>query len=286
MIEAAATANSMKVIDAQVHLWRANTPDRPWPADRAEGAHGPSLEAEQMLAMMNEAGVARAVIVLPSWEGDRNDCALDAATRFPDRFAIMGRLAIEDPSSRERVADWKKQAGMLGMRFTFHGAQHKQWLADGTADWLWSQAQAHGVPLMVNVPGSVRAMDRVAEQHPGLRLTIDHLACAANKKDEEAHSEIEDLIRLARHPNVSVKASAVARYTTESYPYPNTQLKLRRIFDAYGPQRFFWGSDISRLPGTYRQAITLFTQELNWLSPQDQEWVMGRGLCEWLGWAY
>jgi hypothetical protein len=44
-------------------------------------------------------------------------------------------------------------------------------------------------------------------------------------------------------------------------------------------------ADLTRLPCTYRQAITLFTEELSWLAGDDQELVMGRGLCEWLGWA-
>ena len=28
----------------------------------------------------------------------------------------------------------------------------------------------------------------------------------------------------------------------------------------------------------------MFTEEIPWLTPADQEWIMGRGLCEWLGW--
>jgi L-fuconolactonase len=39
-----------------------------------------------------------------------------------------------------------------------------------------------------------------------------------------------------------------------------------------------------RLPCSYRQAITMFTEELPWLSASDKELIMGRGVCEWLGW--
>jgi hypothetical protein len=28
----------------------------------------------------------------------------------------------------------------------------------------------------------------------------------------------------------------------------------------------------------------MFTEELPWLKGPDLEWVMGRGLCEWIGW--
>ncbi len=274
----------MEIVDAQIHLWKADSADRPWPVDRAAGAHGESMSAQEMLGMMDRAGVSRAIIVPPSWEGDRNDYALDAVSRFPGKFAIMGRLAIEDPAGQDQLASWKRQPGMLGMRFTFHSAHHKHWLRDGMADWLWPLAEKYQIPLMVNVPGSVRIIDEVARKYPQLKLTIDHLACEAGKKDEEAFYELPNLLHIARHPNVSVKASAVARYTNEQYPYPNTQIKLKRIFDVFGPERFFWGSDISRLPCTYTQAVTLFTEELTWLTPNDLEFVMGKALCQWLDW--
>ena len=32
------------------------------------------------------------------------------------------------------------------------------------------------------------------------------------------------------------------------------------------------------------ERITLFTGELPWLSDEDKEWIMGRAICEWLGW--
>jgi hypothetical protein len=30
--------------------------------------------------------------------------------------------------------------------------------------------------------------------------------------------------------------------------------------------------------------VTLFTEELPWLKGRDLELVMGRGVCDWLGW--
>jgi hypothetical protein len=28
----------------------------------------------------------------------------------------------------------------------------------------------------------------------------------------------------------------------------------------------------------------MFTEELSWLSDQDKELIMGRALCNWIGW--
>jgi predicted TIM-barrel fold metal-dependent hydrolase len=107
----------MLIVDSQVHIWGADTPDRPWPPGGAQRAQKPyPVTKDMLLAEMDTAGVSRVVIVPPSWEGDRNDLGLAAARLHPKRFAVMGRLAIERPESRALVAHWKKQPGMLGMR--------------------------------------------------------------------------------------------------------------------------------------------------------------------------
>ena len=28
----------------------------------------------------------------------------------------------------------------------------------------------------------------------------------------------------------------------------------------------------------------MFTEEVPWFTAEDNEWIMGRALCEWLGW--
>lgn len=275
----------MKIVDAQVHIWGADTPARPWRPGTAVQAQKPyPISHDMLIAAMNEAGVERVVIVPPSWEGDRNDLALEAVRQYPNRFGIMGRLAVEKPESRGLVAGWKKQPGMLGMRFTFHTDLQRPWLTDGTAEWLWAAAEREQIPLMIFVPGSVPAVDAIAARYPGLKLVIDHLALHGTKKDAAAFEHLPEVLKLAKRPNIAVKASALPCYSTEPYPFPGLHKHIRQVYDAFGPRRMFWGTDWTRLTCGYRQAITLFTEELPWLSASDKEWIMGRGICEWLNW--
>jgi predicted TIM-barrel fold metal-dependent hydrolase len=59
----------MMIIDAGVHVWRPEAPDRPWMPGRK--AHLPEpLTYEKFGAMMKGAGVEHAILVPPSWEGD------------------------------------------------------------------------------------------------------------------------------------------------------------------------------------------------------------------------
>ena len=276
----------MNIVDSQVHIWSAETPERPWPPGRAQDAQKPyPISKEALLFQMDLAGVRRVVIVPPSWEGDRNDLGLDAARTYPDRFAVMGRLALQEPASRALLAEWTKQPGMLGMRFTFHNEHYRHFLTDGTADWLWPAAEQAGIPLMVLMPGALDQLDRIASAHPELKLVIDHVGL--DRRGKEGARVFEDLpavCALAKHPNVAVKASGMPSLSTEPYPFRDLHPHIRILVEAFGPQRTFWGTDLTRMPCTYYECITLFTEHLPWLQGEDLEWVMGRGICEWLGW--
>ena len=275
----------MLIVDAQVHIWSADSPDRPWPPGRGQHAQKPyPVTREMVLEAMDEAGVDRAVLIPPSWEGDYNDLVLDAARLHPARFAAMGRLAIHQPESRALVAQWKRQPGMLGIRLTFHLEEHRKWLFDGTADWLWPAAERAGVPIMVYAPTSVRKIEAIAARHPALRLVIDHLALGVHARGNLAFVELADVCRLARLPNVAVKASALPCHSTLPYPFRDLHPHIRRVYDSFGPERMFWGTDWTRLPCPWREAVTLFTEELPWLTDDDKAWIMGRGLCRFLGW--
>jgi L-fuconolactonase len=277
----------VKIIDSQVHIWAANAPERPWAPGMENRAHLPEpLGAERLLAWMDEAGVDAAVLVPPSLEGDRNDLALEAAQKFPTRFAVMGRIALDRPN-REALHIWKSQPGMLGVRLTFHRPDTRPALTDGTADWFWPAAEEFGIPIMVHAPERMPVLAGIAERHPGLRLIVDHMGFARDTMDDKALAAADRLIALARLPNVFVKVSALPCYSSAPYPFRNLDEPLRRIIQAFGPRRCFWGTDLSRMLEhcSYRQGVTHFAQELDFLSADDLEWIMGRGLAECLGWS-
>ncbi len=93
-----------------------------------------------------------------------------------------------------------------------------------------------------------------------------------------------DRAALATHPNVAVKATGQAGCALDPYPFRSIHDALHRVFDAFGPRRMFWGTDITRMHCTWRECVTLFTEELLWLKGADLELVMGQAFCDWIGW--
>jgi predicted TIM-barrel fold metal-dependent hydrolase len=274
------------VVDAQVHLWKAPSADWPWVPGRKPQLPEP-FTIERLVPLMDEAGVDRAVIVPPSWPGDRNDYALEAVRRYPNRFAVMGRLPVENPDSAKLLPTWKQQPGMVGVRVTFI-RDMVSLLTSGAADWFWPAAEKAGLPVMFLAPDNLTKFAPIAERHPGLTLIIDHMNLMQETAQEKRIPQtIDDVVALAKFPNVSVKLSSAPTYSFESYPWRDLTEAIRRCFDAYGPQRCYWGTDLTNAfaKSTYRQRVTHFTEELPFLSESDKDWVMGRAIMQRLGWS-
>ena len=276
----------MKLVDAQAHIWAASRPDRPWPAGRAGQEHRVRpVSVRETLEVLNQAGVHGAVLVPPSWEGDRNDLVWAAAWLHPDRFAAMGRVRIDDLPDRARLSRWLARRGNLGVRITLHTEPWHSRFADGGLDSFWAAAEDSAVPVMVYAPGLLREFAALCERHPGLRLVFDHLGLPLGTKGPAAFAGLPQLLDLARFPQVAVKASALPCHSAHAFPFRDVHDSLRRVLDAFGPQRVFWGSDWTRLPCSYEENIRLFTEELPFLSGTDLEWVMGAGVMRWLSWT-
>ena len=278
----------MMIVDAQVHIWGANTPERPWPA-RAEPHRAP-LGKEELLAEMDKAGVDGVVIVPPSWEGDRNDLA--HRRRGEPSRPLLPSWAASIPTHPVRattIAGLEEAEGHAGHALHLpHARCCASPCSTAASTGYGARWRSSAFPAMVLFHHEyMHLADKVAERYPGLRLVLDHLGLKSAKDVQRG--------RQLRHPRQGAGAGQAAQRggqglgdavlrRRQDLSLPSVHPHIRRVFDAFGPKRTFWGTDWSRLPCSYRQGVTMFTEEMPWLKGEDLEWVMGRGVCEWIGW--
>ena len=82
----------MVVTEAGLHIWQAPTPEKPWDIAKA---HLPEpMSYENLRGRMAEAGVDRAILVPPSFAGGYSDYSIEAASKYPDQFAVMAALCV------------------------------------------------------------------------------------------------------------------------------------------------------------------------------------------------
>ena len=219
----------MPIVDAQIHTWGTGLPSN---LSHWQITH---FTPEEAIALMDEAAVDAAVIHPPGWDPNSTDMAFKAVrdSRAGSRSWVRCRWISRN--SRARIAGWRDQPGMLGLRYTFLHDPARQWLQDGTLDWLWAEAEKAGVPIATLATDSLTDIGRIAERHPGLRMTIDHLGGRGGLttlKDAAAMTHIPDLLALAKYPNVAVKATGAPGYSSETYPFRRCTISasdLRRV---------------------------------------------------------
>lgn len=264
------------ITDAQVHVWPPSSAARPWAPGGEAYAHRPSFLVDELLAEMDAAGVGRAVLVPPGWEGDRNDYALAAARAHPDRLAVMVRVDVTRP-----LTSFRLEPGAVGVRLTFTRGEARSWLTDGTADWLWPLLAAQRIPLAVYASGRLDAVRRIAAAHPDLPILLDHAGLPLGVTGPDRDAALDGTCALAALPNVAVKATSLPSYATDAFPFRSLHEPIRRLVDAFGADRVFWGSDLTRLPCTYRDAVRLFTEAAP-LTAAERDLVTGTALSAWL----
>jgi L-fuconolactonase len=145
----------------------------------------------------------------------------------------------------------------------------------------------------------------IVERYPGLTLVIDHIGMRQppmDQTDDPPFARLQELLDLARFPNIYVKLCGIPAMSKEPFPYRDTEDALRRIVDAFGAERLMWGSDATRFvgrvglhryqlspieeyPGKHHYADALFyIRESPILTPAEKEAILGGTLQRVLGW--
>jgi predicted TIM-barrel fold metal-dependent hydrolase len=92
------------------------------------------------------------------------------------------------------------------------------------------------------------------------------------------------LLPLSQYDNVAVKLTQIIRSVDESFPYPSLHEPMRRVVEAFGPSRTFWGSDLTTLSCPYQDCVDLVHTALGFLTAEETDQIMGNAICDWLGW--
>lgn len=267
------TDSRLPIIDPHVHVWK-HDPAYPWSSDLKEP---PKIDAlpSRLLELMRTNGVEKTVIVHVIYY--RWDCRYTAACVQQNRDKFMGvcRVDPESPTAVAQLDHWTGQ-GFHGVRLSPAAGVVGDWIGQmRQMDAIWGRAAALRIPMCVLCPISrIPDVQRVIERHDAaLDVCIDHMAdCPIDQP-----SDLKRLLALARHPRVYVKLSHLWSLSRDKYPYRDTHDQVRRLYDAFGPQRLMWGTD---WPGveeycSYAQALALYRDEIKFLNDEDRRWILG-----------
>jgi len=255
-------------VDAHVHLWDRATDPQDWIEPATMPAIDRDFGAPDLVGMLDESGVDRAVVVQAS-----NSAAETGRLLALDEPRIAGVVGWVD-LTRDVAPQLEELAGsgrLVGIRHLVHIDPDPRWLGRPEVG-RGLDALAHaglGFDLVLRAH-QLELAAQVANAHPATRFVVDHLGGVAEADDRSAWES--GLRSLAALPNVVAKVSGLWAFG---------EGELARVtavaLDAFGADRLMYGSDwpLARMGGgaaAWREAVVAI---IGALSAAEREQILG-----------
>jgi hypothetical protein len=227
-----------------------------------------SFTYERLLKAMDDAHVAKAILLQGSYYGFANDYVYEAQSAYPDRLIGMGTF---DPYFLDRQTIMDRLIGELhfrGFKFEISSSNglmgyHPDFRIDGDLmQPVYRYCAERGLTISLDLgtfeePSfQVAGVERIAREYPTIQFMIEHLFFPRQDHFKEVRQNLELFDQTA---NVSFSIATVPFSTwPEKYPFPSACKYLEIARDILGTQRILWGTDIPSVVvySPYRELAT------------------------------
>jgi L-fuconolactonase len=270
----------LKIIDTHLHAISPDTttfPVAPVGGHQSEWSRERPVDASGVLRSMDEAGIAKAVLVQASTVyGHDNRYVVESVRAHPERF--VGVYSI-DALAADAVAqiDCWQAAGLAGIRLFTTGST-----MPGQSDWLghensypaWAHAEALGIPICLQMTmDGLPVLRSLLERFQKIRVLLDHCA-RPDLADGAPYAAARALFDMAAYPGVYLKLTNRTLAAAEA-GRSNSADFLEKLVTAFGPERIAWGSNFPAAKGRLSELLATARIVLSALPQAEQALIFG-----------
>lgn len=278
--------DGMKVIDAHVHVWEGDRPDRP--RSIALTPHLPELNlAQDYVGSMEAAGVDVAMQIPPAFVGVDNQYSFEAAEQFPGRFFVFGLFNLMEKGPADRLKAFVEQDWAVGVKLFFFNTAIEAAPDSSMLRPFWETAEQLRIPISVTAPGLTDKMVTVLNRHPELILLLDHFTLHRSRDvqfppdgllrapTEPLSAQTQRLEHYVPFQHVHLKLSGLIEMSEEGFPFKDLHPYVKEMVEMFGAERIAWGANhpyvLKVCP--YEQAVT-WPQSCDFLDRAELERIM------------
>ncbi|MES2944466.1 MAG: amidohydrolase family protein [Pseudomonadota bacterium] len=253
-------------------------PPAPLFGKRSDWSQERPSTVESLIAAMDAAGVAKAVVVHSSTTyGFDNSYVVDGCSQYPDRLVAVGSVDMLDDNVCAVIRDWTGK-GLAGLRI-FTGGSTKDFdpseLNDQRSFKAWELFGELGVPMCIQTgPVGLPQVEMLAKKFPRVNIILDHLG-RPEIADGAPYARAQGLFDLASIDNIYLKLTPRI-FGDVAKDKASAETFFPRVLEAFGARRMAWGSNFPTSPGTLSEILATAQAGLACLSDEDRSWVFGR----------
>lgn len=268
----------MKIFDTHTHVISPDAsayPKAPIGGHQSEWSQARPVDAAGLLQALDDAGIAKAVVVQASTVyGHDNRYVVNTVRAHPERLAGVYSIDALAPDAVEKIDHWQAE-GLSGFRLFTTGSTmpgQSAWLGHKDSYPAWAHAEKLGIPVCLQMTmEGLPALRSLLERFPNVRVLLDH--CARPDPSEGApFTQSAALFDMAHYPGVYLKltnrtlaAAATGKSTPPAF--------MGRLLEAFGARRIAWGSNFPAAEGSLRDLLASAHEALAALSPIDQAMI-------------
>lgn len=233
---------------------------------------------ENLIAAMDEAGVAKAAIVHSSTTyGFDNSYVVDGCNQYPDRLVAVGSVDMVADDACDVIRSWVGK-GLKGLR-VFTGGSTKDFdpaeLEDPRAFKAWDLLGELGLPMCIQTgPIGLPQVTMLSKRFANVAIIMDHLG-RPDVLDGPPYANAASLFELAALPNIYLKLTPRI-FGDVKKGKASAETFFPKVVAAFGADRLAWGSNFPTSPGTLSEIKSEAEAGLACLSDEDRAWIFGR----------
>jgi L-fuconolactonase len=266
----------MRYIDIHTHVISPDTakyPLEPLGGVQSTWSRDRPTTVEQLLAAMDDAGVERAAVVQASTAYSYDNSYLaDSLDAHGERLRGVGSIDFLADDAVQKLDYWVGERGLIGLRLFSTGStmpEQGDWLDDPRCDPAWKWAEAHAVPVCLQMQSSgIPQLENVLARFPDLTIVLDHAARPV-LAGGPPYPQAAILFALSRFERIFLKISSNTFLRTQ-----DEEGGIRGLIDAlvehFGAQRIAWGTNFPATKGTMAELVSYAEQSLAHLPEADR----------------
>ena len=247
-----------------------------------------SMSAEKLVASMDHAGIATAVLQNDHIYGNLAELFAEAAEKHPQRFVGLAQVeeayAYQD-GEIDRLKDQICRLKMAGLYFTTTGlfrSGYRPLHSDRIYDPFWAEVERLNIPVswvqsarspVGTYEDELGHLEAIIEKFPKIHHVLVHGLPTSLYADDGGKLTFPPIARrlMTDAPVTAELLYPIAVGGKLEYPYTRVHTHIQQLLDTFGSSRFMWGSDSPNVERycTYAQSLSYFTNHFGHLPAAD-----------------